>query len=431
MTVVNEDQQTLLLVDDEENVLNALVRLLRPLDCTIETALSAEIALAKMVSFSPQVIVSDVRMPGMDGIALMSVIARDYPETERILLTGYADIESAIEAINSGRVSHYMQKPWDGPVLIKLLGKTLSSVSLRHANHRLHEMIKEQNIQLKQFSLSLEEKVLDRTNELEKVNTQLQEKNRSLKNSYHNFVELFMRLLACRLGAAYQNDHLTSRLAVDIGRILGLEEHELVALHYAAKLRYVGLLELSDNILNKDVNDMMVKELREFKSFPQLSHALLSSQPALSPAAEIILAHRERLDGQGYPHQRSDKEIGLPAKILAVVSMFEVLTKGQQMAEKLTTQHALAHLRERTGSHYSFEVVSTLIDRVDSNTDYANEQRLTVRDLVASMVLSRDLNNQVGSLLLARGTLLDAAVISILNGLDERLSEPLVLYVYL
>jgi len=431
MSIVDDVRHSLLLVDDEENVLNSLSRLFRPLNCTVETALSAEDALTKMAATTPDIVISDVRMPGMDGIQLLRIIARDYPETERVLLTAYTDIGSTIEAINSGGVSHYVQKPWDGPALLKWMEKTLVSVSLRRANKRLQEKIKEQNSQLKHFSQSLEEKVQDRTHALNAVNKQLEEKNQSLKNSYHNFVELFMRLLASRLGVAYQNDHLTSRLAVNIGKALGLHAQELVALHYATKLRYVGLLELKDDVLGKVINDMDSKELRAFNTYPQLSYALLSSQPALFPAAEIILAHREQLNGGGYPGQLPGDKIGLPAKILAVVSMFEVLTKGQQIDEQFTTQHALAYLHERIGSHYSDKVVSALVAYMEANSDYDSERRLTVADLEPSMVLSRDLNNQQDSLLLARGTLLEPAVISLLNNLDGRLSEGLVLYVYL
>lgn len=430
MTAVDNIQQTLLLVDDEENVLNSLVRLLRPLNCSVETALSGEEALEKMALFTPDMIISDVKMPGMDGVQLLSTVALDYPDTERVLLTGYSDIESAIEAINVGGVSHYVQKPWDGPSLIKLVEKTLSFVSLRRANERLQATIKNQNNQLKQFNHGLEKKVLERTKDLDKANEELEKTNQSLKNSYHNFVELFMRLLSCRLGSAYQNDHLASRLAVDIGRTLGMSDGELISLHFATKLRHVGLLELSDDILNAPISAMDTKQLQKFKSYPQLSYALLSSQPALFPAAEIILAHREQLDGKGFPDQLTDDQLSLPAKILAVVNMFEALTKGQQMDEILTVQYALSYLSDRIGSHYSNDAVSALIYLIESNTNYEKEQRLSVRDLVETMVLSRDLNNKAGSLLLARGTLLDTSVISKLNDLDSRLNEPLALYVY-
>lgn len=109
----DESQQTLLLLDDEPNILNALNRLLRREGYRILTASSAQDAFDKLARQPVQVIMSDQRMPEMSGIDFFARVRQLYPDTLRILLTGYTDLDAITSAINVGAVHKFLTKPWD------------------------------------------------------------------------------------------------------------------------------------------------------------------------------------------------------------------------------------------------------------------------------------------------------------------------------
>jgi len=105
--------KTLLCVDDELSVLSALKRTLRSRDLTVITATSGAQALEVMAGVPVDLVISDMRMPGMDGAQLLEHIRHDWPDTVRILLTGYSDASATIRAVNRGQIFRYLQKPWD------------------------------------------------------------------------------------------------------------------------------------------------------------------------------------------------------------------------------------------------------------------------------------------------------------------------------
>lgn len=108
----------LLLVDDEQNILKSLRRLFRGDEFTVHLANNGEEALGILEQQQIDLIISDMRMPHMDGAELLSRAALKWPEVVRILLTGFADMESTIVAVNQGKIYSYCQKPWDDQELV-------------------------------------------------------------------------------------------------------------------------------------------------------------------------------------------------------------------------------------------------------------------------------------------------------------------------
>ncbi len=115
----------ILLVDDEVEVANALRRLLRRADFEVEIAHSGAEALEKLAVFGPDVIVSDFRMPGMNGAELLAEVKRRAPLVLRLILSGYADLRSILSSINEGGICRFITKPWDDDQLIALLRQLL------------------------------------------------------------------------------------------------------------------------------------------------------------------------------------------------------------------------------------------------------------------------------------------------------------------
>ena len=143
---------SLLFVDDEDRVLSAMRRIFLDENYRIFTASSAADALQVLESESIQVVVSDHRMPGMTGAQLLKEIKERWPDTIRIMLTGYADVQSVMGAVREGAVYKFITKPWNDDDLRLTVSLALQQYALMHENRKLKEVARKQQIKLKQHS---------------------------------------------------------------------------------------------------------------------------------------------------------------------------------------------------------------------------------------------------------------------------------------
>lgn len=128
----------LLCVDDEKNVLRALERIFMDDDYEILTAISGEDGLAVLAENSDvQVVVSDFRMPGMNGVEFLRQVCEKYPDTVRIVLSGYADTGAVVSAINEGQIYKFVSKPWSDEELRQTVAKAVEAFSLHRQNRAL------------------------------------------------------------------------------------------------------------------------------------------------------------------------------------------------------------------------------------------------------------------------------------------------------
>lgn len=140
--------QTLLLVDDEPNILSALQRLFRRDGYTILATDSAEAALKMLASQSVDVILSDQRMPGMSGVEFLRRVKETHPETVRIVLSGYTDLQFITDAINEGAIYKFLTKPWDDAQLREQVREAFRSKEIADENRRLTEALRAANVAL-------------------------------------------------------------------------------------------------------------------------------------------------------------------------------------------------------------------------------------------------------------------------------------------
>ena len=138
----------LLLVDDEPAILSALRRLLRPEGYTLHLAESGHAGLELLEREKVDLVISDMRMPEMDGAQFLEQVRLRWPDITRLLLTGYADISSTIDAINRGEIYRYISKPWVDSDLMLIIRGALESARLRNENQRLLELTQKQNAEL-------------------------------------------------------------------------------------------------------------------------------------------------------------------------------------------------------------------------------------------------------------------------------------------
>ena len=154
---------TLLFVDDEPGILSSLRRLFRPHGYRILVAESGALGLAELEKTPVDLVISDMRMPEMDGATFLKAVRQRWPDTVRILLTGYADVTSTVAAINEGEIYRYVSKPWDDNEIVNTVREALERYRLKQENLRLTALTQSQNEELKGLNASLEQKVAERT----------------------------------------------------------------------------------------------------------------------------------------------------------------------------------------------------------------------------------------------------------------------------
>ncbi|ODN41938.1 response regulator [Piscirickettsia litoralis] len=126
---MTNDRPAILLLDDEESILNSLKRSLHKVDAKVNAFTSGTQAIAHIRSQPVDLIISDMRMPEMDGAEFLYQSQKIQPNTIRILLTGYADIDSVTKAVNQGKIHNYLHKPWEHDDLITIINDSLEKVS--------------------------------------------------------------------------------------------------------------------------------------------------------------------------------------------------------------------------------------------------------------------------------------------------------------
>lgn len=139
---MNNETAKILLVDDEPNILRALVRLLKEYQTTTATSAQEALVLAQAIEFD--MVISDYRMPEMDGISFLKKFRELQPDAIRIILTGYADLEATQEAINNIGVFRFINKPWNNIEIINGVDKGLELKRVLHENQVLADQVRRQ-----------------------------------------------------------------------------------------------------------------------------------------------------------------------------------------------------------------------------------------------------------------------------------------------
>jgi diguanylate cyclase (GGDEF)-like protein len=172
-STVTATRSSVLIVDDEPYILHALTVLLTP-EFEVLTTESADAAQEVLSQRSVDIILSDQRMPRKTGVELLEWVRLHHPRTVRVLMTGFAELEHAVAAINRGQVYHYLLKPWRGEEVLQILRNAAEKAHLERNRDDLLE-------QLRRLNLELEQRVEERTQDLERANRELEKANRELQ----------------------------------------------------------------------------------------------------------------------------------------------------------------------------------------------------------------------------------------------------------
>ena len=406
---LNSANPTILLVDDEESILNSLRRLLRGQPFDVVLAGGGAQALEIMATRPIDLVMSDARMPGMDGAQLLAEVHRLYPTTSRILLTGYADLPTIIKAINEGQIHRYIGKPWNDDELKLILQQALD-------HQRLERLTREQNDQLKVLNATLEKRVVARTSELQQTADMLDLAYEELKRSYVTGTEVFSLLANLRL----PKDKQTNRALIELVRIYCANQHIDEAstrdLTMAAALYNIGKLSWSDSMMAAPSDMLHSTDRERYRAYPTQSESLLMTLEPMKDAARLIRHHQERWDGTGFPDHLKGEAIPYGARLLKLAVDFIELQKGLVLERHMNSDEALLYVRKYAGRLYDPEMVEAFVLACaaflsDVTLGDPSVKVLTTRELADGMVLARNLNADNGMLLLNAGKVLNLPLV--------------------
>lgn len=425
-----QTQPTLLFVDDEPSILSSLRRLFRPHDYRILTAESGAQGLEIIEQEPVDLVISDMRMPIMDGAQFLEQVRHQQPDTIRILLTGYADITSTINAINKGEIYRYVAKPWDDNDIVLIVAKALEHARLLHENARLTAITRQQNEELRQLNSSLEAKVRERTAELEQANTFLNLANDKLKQNFLISIKMFSGLMELRGRAVAGHSRRVADHARKLAARLDITGKPQQDIFLAALLHDIGKIGLPDALLAKPVSKMGSEELAQYRKHALSGESSLMPLDELKEAAKIVRAHHERFDGQGFPDGLQGEGISIGARILAVVNDFDALQIGTLSEKKLSVDEAKSILQQGRHKRYDAQIVDAFIDMLGGPVpESTRELMVAAADLQPGMVLSRDLISREGVLLLAADYVLDALLVRQIQDFARREGISLTLHI--
>lgn len=428
---------SLLLVDDEDNILRSLQRVLRKEPYELTTAPSGEAALALMEEHKFDLVISDARMPGMDGPTLLSEIKKKWPEAIRILLTGYADINSTIKAINEGQIYRYISKPWDDDELKLIIRQALAFQYSERRRLALEKLTREQNRELQELNASLEDKVRARTAELQQTADMLDLAYSELRKSYVTATEVFSSLINQRLPADRQPNARVIALVKAFAEYHKLDEELARDLSMAAALYNLGKLGWPDDMFSAP-SDLMTKDQRLlYQKYPVNGEQLLMALEPLKETARIIRHHQEKWNGYGVPDRLEGARIPLGSRILRLAVDFIELQCGLILERKVPRDNALKLIKRYKDRLYDPEVADQFLAVcIEIAPDVEPEDpdiiALDTRRLKPGMVLARHLYASSGMLLLNQGKELTTLLIDKLIAFEKGEPEGIryVLYIH-
>lgn len=428
---MENSKPVVLSVDDEANVLKSLKRTLRKIDIELLTATSGKEGLDILASRPVDVILSDMRMPEMSGPEFLKLAAEKQPDTKRIVLTGYADVDAAQSAINDGGVTRYLNKPWDDDELRRVIEEAARVSNLEKENSHLQTLNEQQNKELQTLNEQLEVLLNEKSQQLEHTSGVLDNTLQELETSYEQMIHMVANIAAMP-NPESENSQRKLQLASAMGAHIEMDDEQLLHLQHATRLHRVGWVGIPRAIKDKARAAMNSSERDDFEKHPAFGAAVLLSVPRLKTASSIIEAQHEEWSGAGFPNKLVGEGIPLGSRVLAVARDYYDFLAGRILADKQTPGEAARHIREGAESAYdpavvkAFNAVIKEVEELDVSLDEINLQTMS---LLPGMRLSRDLCTDQGALLLSKGSLLSEDTIGTLLNLERRSNQKLQVYV--
>ncbi len=319
--VALHSEARVLFVDDEPLVLEGLRRSVYK-EFAADLAEGSEEGLAKLKRNGPYpVVVSDMRMPGMDGAQFLAAVRSASPDSVRVLLTGHSDVKAAARAVNEGQVFRFLTKPVSRETLLATLR---SCVAHYHAARLEKDQLKITIEALDQLDLG-------------------------------TLTALARTIDAKSAWTAGHSERVTD-LALKIGHAMGLSAKSLEIMHRGGLLHDIGKIGTPPAILEKP-GKLEPDEMQIMREHVRIGVRILEPLTGFREAMPMVAQHHEWFDGSGYPTGLAGENISLHARILAVADCYDALVSDRPYRKGLPADQALEMLIQKSGTQFDPKVI--------------------------------------------------------------------------
>ena len=317
-----------LVVDDEPRLRRVLVRLLEGEGFVCREAGSGVEALAQLEIESVPLLISDLRMPEMDGVTLLREVTARWPETAVIVVTAVAEVESAVACLQMGALD-YVAKPFH---LDEVRARVTQALDKRR-------LIQEN----KSYQQHLEDRVEAQARRIEEL--------------FLEGVHALVHSLEAKDGYTRGHSIRVSHYSVNIARALDLDKDMVDTIALGAELHDLGKIGVSESVLHK-AGKLSDEEYRHIMEHPVIGARILGPLMRDAPGAlAIVRSHHERLDGKGLPDGLMGDAIPIEARVVAVADAFDAMTSVRPYRPSLSVASAMAELEEGKGVQFDTAIV--------------------------------------------------------------------------
>jgi putative nucleotidyltransferase with HDIG domain len=335
-TIVEPDH--ILVVDDEEAIREVVSTMLESRGYQCVAVSNGRAAQDYVRRQTPDLVLSDMIMPEMDGIKLLDWLRSFDPEIPVIMVTAIHDISTALEAIRRGAYD-YILKPFEKDQLYHGVSRALQ-----------HRRLVVEN---RDYQRNLEMKVEERAAELKA-------KNLELEQSYDDTLEALGSALDLKDAETEGHCQRVTAFTISIARSVPVPIHYLPILARAAFLHDIGKMAIPDSILRKP-GPLDNDEKEIMRTHCEIGYTVLTKIPFLRDAAEIVLAHQEFFDGTGYPRRLKGEQIPLGARIFSIADALDAMISDRPYRKALPMSHAREEIRRCSGTQFDPKIVEVFL----------------------------------------------------------------------
>ncbi len=315
----------ILFVDDDPALLNGLRRTVRR-EFAADVAEDADHGLDCLRHYGPYcIVISDMRMPGMDGVEFLATVRTISPDSVRVMLTGCDEIEAAMRAVNDGRIFRFLAKPIPAETLLICLRACLAE----------YQDVRRQKQEMASTIHALEQLDL-------------------------GTLMAFARAIDANSAWTAGHSERVTALALKIGYAMGLSAKDLQILHRGGLLHDIGKIGTPPGILDKP-GKLEARETEVMQEHVRIGMRILEPIDCFRDLLGVIAQHHERFDGSGYPAGLAREQISIHARIVAVADAYDALVSDRPYRKGVPEQTAIEIVREKSGTQFDPKVVEAFL----------------------------------------------------------------------